>query len=256
MRISVWFVVVFLAVTIVAGAQGIGPGGAVPAVANLPGLAGTFWQSDVVIHNPGESPATIRLLLFPEIRAGGPVFEPMTSEGMTVPALGQLTISNVVQSVFGMINTKGALSIISEEGSAIVIGSRTYTFGEDGGTFGQDVSGILVADRAWSAGAENDSLFRTNVGVYLPVSPAQGSTVDFEVIVRNPDGSEAGRGTLEFPAAGMQQRSLTSMGMDLLLDGSVEVVCSDPTFFWYGYISRVDQISGDAVYRPLRGMGF
>lgn len=256
MRIAAISALLFFVITIPAGAQGIGPGGAIPAVANLPGLAGTFWQSDVSIHNPGETPTTIRLLLFPEIRNGEPEFDPITSDGMTVPALGQLTISNVVQSVFGKINTKGALSIISEDGSPIVLGSRTYTFGEDGGTFGQDVSGILVADRGWAAGAENDSLYRTNVGVYLPVGPAQGSTVDFEIIVRNPDGSEAGRGTLDFPSAGMQQKSLSSMGITQFFDGSIEVVCSDSGYFWYGYFSRVDQMTGDAVYRPLRGTGF
>ncbi len=257
MRLSVLFAVVLLGITNPAGTQGIGPGGAIPAVANLPGLGGTFWQSDVVIHNPGESQISVRLLLFPEIRNGAPVFEPLTSDSMTVPALGELTVFNVVQSVFGMIDTKGALSVISEDFSPIVIGSRTYTFGDDGGTFGQEVFGILVSDRAWAAGAQNDSLYRTNVGVYLPPpGPAQGSTVDFEVIVRDPTGAEVGRGTMRFPDAGMQQRNLSAMGADLLLEGSVEVVCSDPSYFWFGYISRVDQISGDAVYRPLRGMGF
>jgi len=256
MRFSVVFALILLVATLAAGGQAIGPGGAVPAVANLPGLAGTFWQSDVIIHNPGETQISIRLLLFPEIRDGGPVFDPLTSDSMTVPALGQLTVSNVVQSVFGMIDTKGALSVISEDGSPIVIGSRTYTFGDDGGTYGQEVFGILVSERAWAAGAQNDSLYRTNVGVYLPVAPAQGSTVDFEVIIRDSSGTEIARGTMPFPAAGVQQRSLSSLGVDQLLDGSVEVVSSDPSYFWYGYISRIDQTSGDAVFRPLRGMGF
>ncbi len=257
MRISVVFALILLVVPMAAVAQGIGPGGAVPAVANLPGLAGTFWQSDVIIHNPGETQISVRLLLFPEIRDGGPVFDDwLTSDSMTVPALGQLTVSNVVQSVFGMIDTKGALSVISEDYSPIVIGSRTYTFGDDGGSYGQEVFGIMVSDRAWAAGAQNDSLYRTNVGVFLPAPPAQGSLIDFEVIVRDSTGTEITRGTMPFPAAGMQQRSLSSLGADLLLDGSVEVICSDPSYFWFGYISRVDQISGDAVFRPLRGMAF
>ncbi len=256
MRLSVLFAVLFLILTGPAGAQGIGPGGAVPAVANLPGLAGTFWQSDVVVQNPGETQISVRLLLFPEIRDGSPEFEPLVSDSESIPALGQKTFANVVQSVFGKINAKGALSVISEDGSPIVIGSRTYTFRSDGGTFGQEVFGVLVSDRAWAAGVKNDSLYRTNIGVYLPVTPAQGSTVDFEVIVRDPTGAEVGRGTMEFPAAGMQQRNLSFLGADQLLDGSVEVISSDSSFFWYGYISRIDQISGDAVFRPLRGMGF
>ncbi len=256
MRFWMLCAVVLLAIPGPAGAQGIGPGGAVPAVANLPGLAGSFWQSDVIVHNPGENQISIRLLLFPEIRAGAPQFEPLTSDSMSVPALGQLTLSNVVQTVFGKINTKGALSVLSEDGSPLVIGSRTYTFGADGGTFGQEVFGILVSDRAWAAGVQNDGLYRTNVGIYLPVAPPLGSTVDFEVIVRDPSGTEVGRGMLEFPAAGMQQKNVSFVGAEQLLDGSVEVVCSDPSFFWYGYTSRIDQSTGDAVYRPLRGMGF
>jgi len=256
MRFSVGVSLILLFSAVSTGAQGIGPGGAVPAVANLPGQAGTFWQSDVIIHNPGEAQISVRLLLFPEIRDGGPVFDPMTSDSMTIPALGQLKVSNVVQSVFGLIDAKGALSVISEDGSPIVLGSRTYTFGDDGGTYGQEIFGILVSDRAWAAGAQNDSLYRTNVGVYLPVAPAQGSTVDFEVTIRDPEGNEVSRGTMPFATAGMQQRSLSSLGADQLLDGSVQLVCSDPSFFWYWYISRVDQISGDAVYRPLRGSAF
>ena len=237
-------------------AQNIGPGGAVPAVANLPGLNGTTWQSDVIIHNPGENQTSVRLMLFPEIRDGGPVFEPETSDSISVAAHGQLTVSNVVFSVFGKINVKGALSVISEDGSPIVIGSRTYTFDSDGGSFGQEVFGVLVSERGWAAGAENDSLYRTNVGVYLPISPPEGSTIEFEIIVRDSQGEEASRGTMVFSSAGLQQRSLSSLGADLLLDGSVEVVCSDPSYFWYGYISRIDQISGDSVFRPLRGIGF
>ncbi len=146
--------------------------------------------------------------------------------------------------------------MISEDGSSVVVGSRTYTFGLDGGTFGQDVSGIIVADRAWAAGAAHDSSFRTNVGLYLPVGPAEGQTVDFTVTVRDPDGEVAGSGVVKFSDTGMQQHSLAAFGVEQLVSGSVEVACADPSYFWYGYISRVDQISGDAVYRPLRGMPF
>jgi hypothetical protein len=237
------------------GAQSIGPGAAVPAVANLPGIAGTFWQSDVTVYNPNEGQVPIRLLLLPEIRGGEQAFEPITSDQMTLPALGQVTFSNVVLSVFGLVNEKGALALISEDGSPVVVGSRTYTFGLDGGTFGQDVSGIIVADQAWAAGAQHDSSYRTNVGLYLPPpGPPEGQTVDFTVTVRDPDGEVAGSGIVRFANTGMQQHSLTAFGVEQLVSGSIEVTCSDPSYFWYGYFSRVDQISGDAVYRPLRGL--
>lgn len=237
-------------------AQTIGPGAAIPAVANLPGLGGTFWQSDVVIHNIGEGSTTIRLLLFPEIWAGEPAFEPKTSESILIPALGQKTISNVVQSEFGLFNVKGALSVISEDGAPLVVGSRTYTFGGDGGSYGQEVVGNLVSDTAWASGARHDSSYRTNLGIYLPTDPATGENTTYSVSIRNPEGEEIASGFLTFDQAGMQQVPLSNFGVEQMISGSVMVECNNPDAIWYGYISRVDQISGDAVYRPLKGLGF
>jgi hypothetical protein len=237
-------------------AQTIGPGAAVPAVANLPGVGGTFWQSDVVIHNISDSSTTVRLLLFPEIRGGEPAFEPMTSESILVPALSQTTLSNVVLSEFGLFNAKGALSVISEDGTPVVVGSRTYTFGSDGGSYGQEVFGNLVSDTAWAAGARHDSSFRTNLGIYLPTDPPTAETTAFTVSVRDDEGTEIATGSIVFNQAGLQQVPLSAFGVDQLISGSVSVECSNPDAIWYGYISRVDQISGDAVYRPLRGLGF
>lgn len=245
-----------LVVSSVVGAQGIGPGGAIPAVANLPGMGGTFWQSDVVLHNPGETSISVRLLFYPEIRNGEPDFDPVISDPTTVPPFGQVKLSNIVQTEFGMIDTKGALIVNTDDGSSVVIGSRTYTHGDDGGSYGQEVFGVLAADRAWAAGAQHDGFYRTNVGIFLPVAPPNGQSVGFDVIVRDSDGDEVGSGSLFFSDAGLQQRPVSFTGVDQLFGGSVEVVCSDPSYFWYGYISRVDQISGDAVYRPLRGVGF
>lgn len=236
------------------GAQGIGPGAAVPAVASLPGLNGTFWQSDVLVQNPGETATSVRFLLFPEIRNGEQVFEPMTSDSFSIPAHGQLTKSNVVQSVFGLFNVKGALSVISEDGSTVVVGSRTYTYGSDGGSFGQEVFGVLSKDRAWAAGLRNDAFYRTNIGIYLPIPPAGGQTLSFEITLRDAEGEIVGTDTMDFVEAGLIQHSVSSFAGENLAAASVEVLCSDSGALWYGYMSRVDQTSGDAVFRPLRGL--
>jgi len=37
-----------------------------------------------------------------------------------------------------------------------------------------------------------------------------------------------------------------------LLDGDVVLGSRNPTLVWYAYASRVDQITGDAVYRAAR----
>jgi len=176
------------------------------------------------------------------------------SDSFSIPAHGQITKTNVVFSVFGLVNAKGALSIISEDGAPVVVASRTYTYGADGGSYGQEVFGILSKDRAWAGGLENDSLFRTNFGIYVPIDPVAGSVLSFEAIFRNAGGEEIGRETINFPAAGMIQRSLSTVVGDAVSSASIELVCSDSGAVWYAYVSRVDQISGDAVFRPLRGM--
>jgi len=238
------------------GAQGIGPGAAVPAVASLPGMNGTYWQSDVVIQNPGETATSVRFLLFPEIRNGEETFEAMTSDPFTIPAHAQLTKTNIVQSVFGLFNVKGGLSVISEDGTNIVVGSRTYTYGPDGGSYGQEVFGILSRDRSWAAGVENDSLYRSNIGIYLPMSPAAGTTLSFEINLYDGEGRLIASDTMNFPFAGLIQHTVSSFCEDQIPAASVEVVCSDPDAVWYAYLSRVDQTSGDAVCRPLRGVSF
>jgi hypothetical protein len=234
--------------------QGIGPGATVPAVANLPGVGGSFWRSDLHVQNPGETAASFRVLLFPEIRGGQPQFEAMTSDSIAVPARGQMVLSNVVQTVFGLSDVKGAVSVISEGGNPLVVGSRTYTFGEDGGSYGQEVFGVLVRGTAWASGVREDASFRTNLGIFLPIEPVPSA--QFTVRIRDNDGEIVAEGFMNFSHAGLIQRSLGAFGVGLLFDGTVEVECSDPDLVWYGYVSRVDQISDDPVYRPLRGLGF
>lgn len=228
-------------------AQFVGPGGTIPAVANLPGLKGTLWRSDVYVVNINPTDTSVQLLLQPEIVDGEPAFEPQVSDPIQIPANAQLTMANVVQSRFGLINTKGALTIFSLDGLPLAIGSRTYNVPVEGGSFGQDVRGVLVKNTAWTPGLRHDSLFRSNIGVYLPVDPGPPAT--FTVRVFRADGSELSSGSIIFRQAGLIQRSLTTFGVDRLLDGYVVITCSDPTLVWFGYASRADQVTGDAVYR-------
>jgi hypothetical protein len=237
-----------------ASAQYVGPGAAIPVVANNPGVNDTYWRSDVSILNVDEVDTSVRLLLYPEIRGGQPQFpEPIESDEMSVAAGTQLTLTNVVQSVFGLINEKGALQVWSTNGTPLVVSSRVYTVGTDGGSYGQDVSGVMVARKAWASGIRHDSMFRTNVGISLLVDPLPGSTTTFTVTVSNAEGDEVGSLLWSFAQAGLQQRSLDAFDVGTLIQGSVRFECDDPTVMWYAYASRVDQINGDAVFRIARG---
>jgi hypothetical protein len=239
--------------TSVAAAQFVAPGGVIPVVANTPGQGGSFWRSDVSVLNLNDHDVSVVLMLQPEIRDGEPTFDPMVTDSITIPANEQLTMPNVVQTEFGLINEKGALSVLSLDGSPLTMSSRTYIFDDDGGSYGQDIHSAIAARVAWIPGIRQDGFFRTNIGIFLPLAPVPGASVVFTVTVYDADGTAAGTGTLSFPEAGVIQKNLDFFGVDTLIDGYVVLTCSDPSVAWYGYGSVVDWTTHDAVYHAARG---
>jgi hypothetical protein len=239
-----------------AGAQFVAPGAAVPVVASNPGNFDTFWRSDVRVLNLDSEATSVVLVLFPEIRNSGPVFEIQESDPVDIAGNGQVTFSNVVTSVFGERNKKGALYVYTLNGAPILVSSRTATPNHvepPGGSYGLNVSGVLVADTAWIGGIEDDGFFRTYIGVFLPAGAAEGQEVGFTVTIYGSDGVEVASGSLVFDQPGMQQKSLAYFGLEeTLLDGWVEIRCHDPLVLWYGYATVTDNASQDGVYRPAQ----
>lgn len=177
-----------------ASAQFVAPGGSVPVVANLPGLNNTDWRTDVSVVNLATTDTSIVLLLQPEIKNGAPLFEPIITDPVTVVAGDQLTMKNIVETIFGLTDMKGALSIFATDGAPLVISARIYTLDDEGGSYGQNVEGLLVADRAWAPGIAHDDFYRTNFGIYLPFDPLPGEPVRFVVRVFDNLGELAGSG--------------------------------------------------------------
>ncbi len=237
-----------------ATAQYVAPGAILPVVANLGGVNDSSWRTDVTVLNLTDHAVSIQMILIPELVNGEPTFEQVISGPITIPAGGQLTMPNILLYRFGLNGVKGGLSIYTTDGSPVLVSSRTYNVPEGGGTYGQDVSGLLVADTAWLAGLEHDGLYRTNLGILVPASPGAGETLRFTVTVYDAQGTQRGSGTLDFDRAGLQQVPLSAFGVGTLVDGYAVISCSDPTALWYGYASRADQITSDAVFRVARSM--
>lgn len=257
MRRAIVLTMAVLVWTVQAGAQFVAPGGSIPVVANIPGEEDTFWRSDVSIFNLDTAATSVTLVLFPELTDDGPAFDLMVSDPIPVPGGGQVTLRNVVTGVFGLRNVKGGLSVLSNDFLPLVLGSRTYTDDPEGGTYGQNVEGVvLLNDTAWVAGVQHDGFSRTNVGVFLNIPPSP-LTIVFSVTVKDGAGEVVGSGSLLFDQAGLQQKSLGTFGVsDPLLDGTVEFHCSDcadQSVPWFAYASVVDQATGDAVYRAAIG---
>jgi len=254
MRMKTLVALTILLWTVQAGAQFVAPGGTIPAVANIPGENETFWRSDVSILNLSSAATSVVLLLLPELKSSGPTFDPEITDPMPIAGNGQLTLANVVTGVFGLRNVKGGLSVFSTNGAPLVLASRTYTNAPEGGSYGLNVSGVLVADTAWVANVEDDGFFRTNVGVFLPIDPLVGQSLVFTVTVFDAAGVEVTEGSLIFGSAGLRQKDLGFFGLeDALLDGWVQIRCSDPSAIWYAYATVIDNVTGDSVYRPAIG---
>lgn len=249
------FVAFLLALAVPAGAQFVAPGGSVPVVASLPGANDTFWRSDVNVLNLNSSATSVVLVLFPEIKKNGPVFDIQESDPIDIDGNAQVTLLSVVTSVFGIRNKKGALYAYSLDGAPIVLSSRTHTPNPTapGGSYGLNVTGILVADTAWIAGVEDDGFYRTSVGIFVPAGASEGQEVAFTVTIFDAGGSQVASGSLVFDQPGMQQKDLEYFGLQgPLLDGWIEIRCHDSLSLWYAYATVTDNASGDGVYRPAQ----
>lgn len=130
----------------------------IPGVARTAGGAGTFWQTDVSMFNPGSSPMTVeaRLLGSDLVRT------------LELQPNGTSQVRDVI-SWLGADAGHGALLISTPENSGMVISSRTYTSrAEDGATFGQWVEEARPSDFTALqsiTGIKSGSDFRTNTGI-------------------------------------------------------------------------------------------
>ncbi len=140
----------------------------VPAVARVPGEAGSLWRSDLVLHNPGGSPATVTLLFLERDRANP---SPDARSLTLAPGVSVLS-EDLLATLFGVSEGAGALLVVSD--LPLTISSRTFncTTDSDGlaATWGQYVPGVPVD--AFAATTLNllpqltDNVsFRTNLGI-------------------------------------------------------------------------------------------
>jgi len=236
-------------------AQFVAPGGAIPAVANITGKHGELWKSDVSIRNVGTAETSVTLLLLPEITAEGAAFEPQVSDPVIIPGNGQVTLVNVVSTVFGLSQSKGGLQVFSNDGGSVALGSRTYTDAEGGGTYGLNVYGLLIVNNeAWIANVQNDGFFRTNVGIYLPINPPSGESYVFTIVVTDNQGQEVSSGSVIFDEGGLIQKELEYFGVtDPLFDGSITIRSNAQDVPWYAYATIIDNSTNDSVFRAAMG---
>ncbi len=138
----------------------------VPAVAHITGVGGELFQTDLVVYNEVPLEVEAELVLMPTV--GGQ----QSSRTLTIGPNEIKELDDVVGTVFGLVETTGALRIQVASHRRVRAVSRTYANSEDG-TYGQFIPALewIFAAGRGSTGAVRQLLHlaksedsRSNVG--------------------------------------------------------------------------------------------
>ncbi len=177
----------------------------VPSVAHVAGADGSFWTSDLVLHNRGSSPTPVTLKFLGNSRDGtsGP------ERSLTLDPFQTVTSADVLASVFGIADDAGALEVLTPS-DQLTVRSRTFTAAA-GGTVGDGMPGVrqgsFFTDQTTPVpvliGLTEDGRFRSN----LILVNGTASPLDVRVDAIDASGAAIGSRTYTLPPLGMIQDS-------------------------------------------------
>ncbi len=228
----------------------------VPAAANTAGLNGTYWHTDLSVHNPHSFELPVILQFLPsntDNRQADTLY-------LTIEPWATFNLWDVLGADYFAIDGTGAILVFADwelpcdpaEDCDFLVTSRTYTLDPGGasGEYGQTIPGsstwvgIDWSTLGYAAGILNDGLnFRTNIGIASWSADWTSVVVD----VQDTDGAILESLTMDVPPFGhIQQRLLTTLeGGSLVFwleDGPDDALV-------FGYSSVVDETTGDASFQ-------
>ncbi|MEN8163099.1 MAG: PKD domain-containing protein [Acidobacteriota bacterium] len=212
----------------------------IAAAAHAPGLEGTQWVTDVVLHNPG--PGTAEAFLW--FMKSGQDNLGALGVGVSVAPGASQQIEDLVLSMFAENEAAGAILIGSD--SRLLVTSRTYNDASSG-TYGQFIpgrdvrNGIAQDQSVHLIQLTRTDTFRTNLGIANPTADSVRVTVS----LRNTEGNEINTRTLNVPPFGFMQRT-DILGVDAE-DAFAIVSSSTPGAAYFPYASVVDNRTGDPM---------
>ena len=219
-----------------------------PATVHAPGLAGTYWRTDVTVVNPYNWRSITVYMRF--LRAD----EDNTNaqeHSFNIAAKSSLLMEDAVYSVFG-INGNGAIEVYTKDGAYFVTSAKVYT--GDSSTFGLTEPGQEYfgheGDTTIVSGMMENSRYRGSIGV---VNVSSRSVV-VEASVYDNRGNLRGR--KEF---NLKRRSQTQVALSKFCNpfnsGYVIFKCltsSSSSLSWIGYGTVTDNTSGDGIFMDDR----
>ncbi len=255
MRIVPWTLVVVLAVVPAVNAQ-LSADWMVAAAAHTPGVGGTFWMSDLSLHNPHDYVLPVVIQFLP---SGAENWE---ADYFLIDLYPWETFNlwDVIGEDGFDFRGTGAILVYADmslacdpiEDCQFLVTSRTYTIDGwgFGGEFGQTIPGVDVwqavdwSSYGYGAGILNDGeFFRCNVGI----ASWSGDWTLVRVDVQDGSGEILATHELEVPPFGhVQQRLPTEVSGGSLVFYLAEGP-DDARIF--PYASIVDQVTGDPSYQ-------
>lgn len=212
----------------------------IAAAAHAPGLEGTQWVTDAVLHNPGvESAEAFLWFMKAEQDNTG-----AAGIGVSVAPGASELIEDVVLSMFEENEAAGAILIGANH--RLLVTSRTYNDASSG-TFGQfipgrDVRNGIVQDQSVHLiQLTRTPNYRTNLGVANPT----GASLRIDVSLRDANGTEINSRTLTAPPFGFIQRT-DILGLNAK-DAFAVVSSSTVGASFFPYASVVDNRTGDPM---------
>ncbi|MHB8798538.1 MAG: CHRD domain-containing protein [Thermoanaerobaculia bacterium] len=228
-----------------------------PTVAKVDGLNDTLFVSDLSIVNPGTVAASITAEAY--VTSPDGLTAPSAIASAIVPAGGQVTVPDVLGSLFGLAKGSGAARITADQPVAffhkVINDKRTA----DQGTSLLNIGAVTRANaltEGWllqlsQASAADQTAgkgYRTNIGWFNPTSTT--ASVTFTAV--KPDGSVLGTVTRDVKGLSQQQTSVFGLISSVpeadrvQADFYVRFTSSTGLFV---YTTVVDNKTGDGLYQ-------
>ncbi|MCU0290886.1 MAG: hypothetical protein MUF10_02710 [Thermoanaerobaculaceae bacterium] len=216
----------------------------VPTSGHVGGSAGTFWVTDMVVHNPGPTSASVNIYFLKEKQDNS------ATRGTTFPvAAGRsLKLKDVVEDIFGVSAASGALLIGSTV--PVLVASRTFN-DQPSGTFGQYVPAARVADLVSGTTPvrlvqlTKNAIYRTNIGI----ASMSASATPITVTLYRSSGALAGVYSEVVDAWGFKQfNDVFDKAHAGTADDAYAIVTSTlPAARYFAYASVIDGRTGDPI---------
>ncbi|MEA2569848.1 MAG: hypothetical protein QOI24_1849 [Acidobacteriota bacterium] len=222
----------------------------VPGVAELNNGAANF-HTDMRIFNSGGAPVDINVAYSTSDRT------PPAPVTMHLNAGEVKALDNILQSVWNISGSGGAVVVTTADSSSLVVTARTYSRRDDGGTLGQFIPGVTTTeavgegDRALQViELEQSPSFRSNLGLV----EVTGQPVTIEVLGYIPESKVAARTTVGLSGGQFLQLGsiFAQMGFGNVYNGRVAVNVIGGTGKVAAYGSVIDNRTQDPTYVPAQ----